>query len=698
MVSSLSALGLVLGAGLCTSGVQAATWELKEHSGGQCMEYPADGYCSGVGLGGKQIFIFDQEDGSPSNMTHLREIDLTFQTYIASLEAAARALANEECVENYRFQLCMQWFRPCDEEGRPLKGCKSSCEKVLDLCETAFQAAIAIGKGDTVIYCDQEIGAEIAGETSVGKDYLAHWKGSSNFEEETYEWDPLNTGTNAQMRCASVDGLDLASLCKAKTCPEPLLSRYYPVLADKYGVKPGWKNPDDVEYCANLQAQNLSMDCSRCFSTCELPCPYPYMYEDNEMDQMWAAVWVPGFIAFWLNSLVLVTEALKISKMKKKQRNVSEYLVFAAAFCGLLIASMESLPSMFLKEDMRCNGDGTYSVYGGNANGNDFCFLGQFRHFVLVALMATVCCSLWKVRKQLIAARTMKKYSPTTAEQSMWVASFVFLPMLLALLAAVTKPDFIYHASSSYRVIYGADGERLEGVNDDFAFESVYAANNVRGMYTCQMFFDNTTMEVIFFVAPLLINGFFAAGLSISLLYIVHQMSAADARSQGNSKQKKKNVAIINLAKSMLRFAFVAILLVILNTIANMIYLPEGKEFGTNADSWTRCILTGIPQSQLGNSSYDLNLANKDLSYEAGRKVCGDLKDLRPAFYEPSEPGGSDDGAVGLLVMLALSNSMPPLMFGLVFAIPSLKMLKKQLGNKLSSISPTSSAASSSSE
>lgn len=63
---------------------------------------------------------------------------------------------------------------------------------------------------------------------------------------------------------------------------------------------------------------------------------------------------------------------------------------------------------------------------------------------------------------------------------------------------------------------------------------------------------------------------------------------------------------------------------------------------------------------------------------------CGHLRDVAPESW--------------MLELLAASQSLPLLFFGVVFAIPSLKQLRLVVKNKLSSVIPATSSMASSAQ
>ncbi len=73
----------------------------------------------------------------------------------------------------------------------------------------------------------------------------------------------------------------------------------------------------------------------------------------------------------------------------------------------------------------------------------------------------------------------------------------------------------------------------------------------------------------------------------------------------------------------------------------------------------------------------------RDKSHNGTIAACGDIKSFAPAAE--------------LLYLLLLSQSLPVLLFGVVFAVPALKQLQTSLAKLSSKVGATSSANSSSS-
>lgn len=186
-------------------------------------------------------------------------------------------------------------------------------------------------------------------------------------------------------------------------------------------------------------------------------------------------------------------------------------------------------------------------------------------------------CNLYKVRKQLIAAVAMKKYTVSKGEAVFFLTAVFGFPLFLAFLAGATKPLILEHASNTYRIYYVMP-EEPEAYEQ---YKSLYAANNMRGQFTCQFFFDSDLDEMVLYVLPLLFYSLMCTAISFHLLILVRVMGRNAAGADGvKGKKAKKNESIIRLAKNMMRFAVVACTLAALNVAANLDFVPKAVQFG----------------------------------------------------------------------------------------------------------------------
>lgn len=673
--------GLYLAAGLALASCGNGQEQIAPvaFTTGGCIDYPAeDGYCSAVGLGGVNVFLFGDDVSESKLMARDQEV----YDFMINLETAARTIASEDCIKKFKLLVCYGWFPPCSS-GIPLKPCKSSCDTTWDVCKTAFDTAIALNLGGAIPQCDVEtINSERAKFHSMFNHYFLGTEGEKVYEADTY--DAVGLGkTIPDANCASIDGVVLTNVCKQKKCPEPLLYMQYPLLDNEDGKYPEFANPDDLEFCADTS----SLDCDKCAQGCSMPCPYPLVFTDSENVLQNAAFFVPGVIAFFLNAIVFASETSKLQKQRKQTKKVtfSDRLVQSSASLALLLFFMETLPSLVFGSDVLCDGLEFQSI-NLNMDGHGWCTFGQLRHWVLIGLMATVACNLYKVSRQLGAAASMKKYNPSIVEKSFWVFFIFVLPAILAVIALLTRPNPRMHQSLAYRSGHwdGVDEDtsnyNLEEMEDweirkelaTVNFTSTWHPNKLRGMYACQYFFGSIEQEMWLYIGPLVLLGLACAVLSLVLLKQVFKMN--------NGGNLSKNKSLFALAVNMLLFALAAIVLLIINLAVLGVYIPKAEAFGVELELWNNCLVSGINQKQLQSGSGSLGKVNTDTSLNATLATCGNPKTWAPQ--------------ADLLVMLNLSQSLPALAFGLVFARPAIKQLRAAFKRGLSSVAPTSNASS----
>ncbi len=618
--------------------------KVKSFTTGACFEYPEDGFCAQFGMGGQRVYIYG-DDASPDAFDTR---DKELEAFRLPIITAASAVAEPECIVDFSLQMCMGFYPYCDSNDEPLKICWDTCYSLETTCATAFGMARTLNMDSAIPECNT---------TKVGDTYEASETGIWNHYPESEVDTPLYP---KEGDCSSFSGE--RSLCMMPPeCGEPLMFNSFPVPA--IPLENEFAEPGDFEYC---QSQNYStFDCERCTFSCTLPCPYPLVYTDSELRLQWAFLAIPGLFAFALNLLVLVSEVAKLRAQKRKA-TIADFLVFAAALNGIILFFIEGLPALLLEEDVRCNGYEFISVYV-NELGHNWCTVGKFRHWFMISLMSTVICNLWKVRKQLLCARNMKKYLPSGVEKAVFAILIIFMPLGLAVGALASEANVLFHQSITYR--------NEHGDADDADFVSLYHPNAIRGMYGCQFFFNTVTEEYIWYTIPLLCTGLACAVLSVDLLRIVLQMG------QGTGTSIRKNKSLITLAFNMLRFAVIAVFLAFLNILANMIYMPKAKDFGVLLEMWSNCLVSGIQGVGSGNGDGTLGVVNTNKTLEAGLEFCGNPKAWAPGSW--------------MLQLLAASQGLPAFAFGFVFALPALKQLRRVAAAKFSSVAPTTSMASS---
>jgi hypothetical protein len=189
-----------------------------------------------------------------------------------------------------------------------------------------------------------------------------------------------------------------------------------------------------------------------CLPTAYLPTKqYDLIYEEHEWTSMWVINWLPGVASLPLSMLVLFSETVKLRRLKKK--NLTEFYILIAALICILYALFDSLPSLVLGSDMRCDGIDVYTAF--KTNGHPAQKLAQLKANLMQSLMFTVVFTLWKVRQQLKASKTMSKYTPSAANKLSAVFFIVLLPVWMAWLCYAGAADPKFENGSQYRVDHG---------------------------------------------------------------------------------------------------------------------------------------------------------------------------------------------------------------------------------------------------
>jgi hypothetical protein len=173
----------------------------------------------------------------------------------------------------------------------------------------------------------------------------------------------------------------------------------------------------------------------------------------------------------------------------------------------------------------------------------------------------------------------------------------------------------------------------------------------------------------------MLASGFIACILSIQLLMLVSHMHT--------SSRGGKNDTTRRLAINMLRFAAISISLTNFNVATTAVYMPAATDFGLRLGRWSSCLSTGLDQDNIaaGGASKGLaNLVNTDKSLAGSFATCRGIREYVPA--------------AALLVSMSLAQSLPPMLFGFVFAIPAIKQLSAAVSARFS-VAPSSSMAAS---
>ncbi len=546
-----------------------------------------------------------------------------------------------------------------------------------DLCQAAFFTANAAGLGANIAQCNFD--GELVGDSTKTANflyprYLPAWKDQPYFVDDSsskayVETD--GTGKSGTVTCSEVPASGFTSsggkpVCSAaQKCAAPLVNRRLPIFVNASSDL-NMRNPSNVDFC------NTTEDCTNCTDTCVIACPYPLLFSDNEYTAQWSLVWVPGVLALPFVLLIIVSENAKLAGMKKK--NITDYYMqLAAVFCLLHIVT-DSIPSMVLRNDMRCDGHDSFSIQL-NLDGSTAQYVGRVKPNLLQALMFTVVLTLYKVRCQLKASLKMQKYTPGIALKTVTVLLIFVVPLVCYAANLSFSGNDWAATSSNYRAAN----------NYPFVYASLYIPNDIRYQFTSGPKFETVEEEYLWVQAPLMVAGALSIGLSVALLKTVYNMHAStDGKSDKSSTSATKKLAF-----NMLRFAAAVIICVLLNAAATVSYLPNALDFGLALNEFKRCALSGIPTEFFnqtnqkiveGKTMSQVVFTEKDL-YNVTRK-CG--------FSLQNAPSNS------LICLILASQSLPDLLFGIVFAVPAMKQLAGKIGQR-SKVAATSAAATSAS-
>ncbi|GBG29908.1 Hypothetical Protein FCC1311_061282 [Hondaea fermentalgiana] len=515
-----------------------------------------------------------------------------------------------------------------------------------------------IGMGDKLSTCTDTIG-DLYPETSRSEGtgqfyhYLESWNGELLYPEGPSYTDP----SGDTFVCEGSTN----SACAEKTCGWGSTVVRYALETNSTSGRLDFINPEDMEFCIesgrnSSEYYNATMDCDRCTSTCDMRCPLPVIYTDAQYSLMWVLGWLPGFIAFPLSLLVIVSERKRILKLKR--RDITDWVTSMSAVICVLLFFLDALPSAILAENLRCNGHDTMN-FRVNTYAHDFCEVGKIKPHLMQALLICVAITLYKVLRQLRASSHMSRYAPSRLFRIMVPCLVVGVPGLLSIGTFVLEADQLYMSSYLYRESQG--GETAE--------ETMYYPNLIRYAYSCGPLFGSPEEEVLFVQGPLLVIGAISVIFSFYLLGIVAKMSGlrlSSHKSAGPSSGKSKSrggsgpsSVVYRLAVNMIRFAFVSTMLVILNAVSTALFLPKAMEFGKNVDVWFRCARTGVRYQGEDTTLWSTE-GEITVEFLEQDDICGPLGE--PPF--------------GLILLQVVTMSFPPFSFGFIFAIPALKQLK----------------------
>ena len=290
---------------------------------------------------------------------------------------------------------------------------------------------------------------------------------------------------------------------------------------------------------------------------------------------MWFCNFLPGVVALPFALLVSCSERVKLRSQKKT--NVTDYYISIASGICIVFILVDSIPSMLLKEKMRCGVSDSFNYYT-NVWPNVVQRVGMVKPFLMQALMFTVDATLFKVRKQLIASQKMAKYQPSSFVITASLALIFCIPLMCYALTWFLLADPLMESYSPYRVAQNGSVYRT----------TLTVPNNIRYLYTSGPTYVTVAPEYVLVQLPLIMAGVFCVLLSASLLLHVRKMHAASSASQKGGSE-----TVRRLAWSMLRFAAVAVVCVALQILSVTLYMPQSIELGQKMDDFERCAKSG---------------------------------------------------------------------------------------------------------
>lgn len=640
------------------------------HSGGSCAPLPAEAWCSSFGLNGQQVFGYDGVD--------LLERDKAIKHLLLANDQASVAFTTLECLDTFKVNVCMSLFPLCDTEtGLPRKLCKATCDTTHDLCAGLIELAAAAGLGNHIFGCEDTIGDPANADSNLYSDFLEEWRGDQAYEEGEYQSSVLGQ-EDVTLQCAAP--VEVSGYCPAQAgCGAPLVSMRYPLAVDRGIGLLDPAVPEDAEYCSN---SSLALDCTRCLDICELPCPTPLMYSDAQLTWQWVLQWVPGVLGLPLNVVVVLGENARLFRRRAShaRRNINDCLVLLLGIFSIVIALIDSIPSLVLRSDMRCAGHPTFSGFA-NVDGSKFCRFGLVRVHILQAQTFALMCLLLHTRAKLLASMSMTRFQPFRHAQKRTFLLVFVVPAVLAVFSYALEADQLFESSSAYRVANGGP----------FIARYMHVPNSIRYAFTCGPKFSNVAEELFVVQLPLLLGGVLACGISMSILRkigVVQRIEATAERAaslrndanmpkrRGRGSPGRGSPLLVALARAVTKLAFLNVLLTCFNLVATLTFLPTAQDFGFNSWIWESCTQTQgslLDKETLVSNVRNLSLGS-DWTPEVSEAICG-------------KPGDGAPPIAGLYVM-ALAGSVAALGTGVIFYKSSLRSFNLYRNLRSSHVTP----------
>lgn len=645
---------------------------LASYSSGSCEPYPsAGGYCSQL-LGGLDVYVY--------NGTTTAEVDARLQESFKPIERIMHPLASASCKTDYLAMLCRSNFPPCDETGVPQRSCRGFCEATMESCSNAHFPVFQTNQTRNLVDCDALIGDPATVQRAAYADFLANWTGKEAFPEgPTYEESALafagNSSNTTLVSCLGPVPAELL-ICEERACAEPNVFRQTPRIAS---ADQTFANPEALDYCTD---QATPVDCLTCDSACEQLCPYPTIYSASENTGIWVVAWLPGMLAAPFNMLILTVELRRVAHKRRRYKlDITDFYLAIAAGMSLLLFLMDSLPTLILRDDVRCAGHDTFSP-SINVDGLPFCTFGMLRVHVVQAIVITLFFSLLKVLFALSAAVRLKAYRPSRALCAAAAVGIFALPLALAAATLVLQADQLYESNTFYRLSQGGPASG----------EFMHFSNNLRFQFSCGPKYATVWEELALVTLPMMAAACGCLAVSVRLLQIVVSMdsliSDGGGTTRGTSKDATKpskgsgggatgagsrdeqhptvdskgrryaRTAAL-LARSMVRSSLISVLIVAINVVATFTFIPQALKLGKFMENWILCSLIGFDMDAFPKDF--TGLLNDEVLYDpsldAVLETCGDAKAMAPSAMS--------------LYFLTASYSMVPLAVAGFFFLPA---------------------------
>ncbi len=641
---------------------------LTPRSGGSCQVYPevpegGVGEACGFAIAGERVWVWD----GMTMLENERQLDAPFDL----MNMAEAVIGSVHCVQKWKELYCRTQFMPCTQgiasQEVPQQICKSECLAVQDdICAAGFVTVKAAGFGANVVSCDDTINNAARIDNFLFPNFFSEWDGTEAFPtaEFTLPGGVVPEGQLVLPCWVPGEGGGDAT-CDRLSCP---LTYLEDIRSTTFG-------DENEEYCQSFKGTTEKVSCAKCASTCKQECPNPVYSKDTWM-WIWLCRWVPGIVGIIMLVPVMYSELKKVLKAKargrggKKQSSGANVYVLITAVLGLIFSTLDAIPSLFIAEDLMCDGESV--LYEDvNGMGNPICEVLRFNVHIQLAMLGAVTITLYELWRKLGAASKMKSYKSSAALKVAAVVVIGVIPMILMIIHTTTE-----YANGQKNIQTRTNGTVVVDAR------SLFEANYLRYLYSCGPRFKYVELEWVLVTAPAIVYGAGLTVCSFLLLSVVTKMRMeASKKGSGGS-----NKTMVNLAITMMKFAVSCVALVLLNLCTVVPFVNQALWFGYEVNAWGSCVATGINLKTCDEvnaaecavdikDKFDLNEMNI---------VCGDVQEFKPPAY--------------LLAFMNLSQTLPSMVFGVLFGYKLLKTYLKSAAvsakNATSSMSSASSVES----